>query len=465
MTSWIKKLIWVYLVLLLIEGAFRKWWLPSMADAFLVVRDPVVLAIYALAFVSGTFPRNSFMVALGGLAAASVVASVLAGQTNPLVVAYGMRINYLHVPLIWVMGSVLNRKDVERIGTFFLVAGIVMTWVMVKQFNSPMDASINRGVGAEEGGQIFGADGRIRPPGLFAFITGPQLFFPLCAAFFFDQIGGAKRMPWYLLVACGLAIAIALPVSISRYVMIGTGIVAVMFLITLPLSSSRLASMGRPLILLCLLAVALSQLPVFKQGTTVFMMRWDQAAHESDGQAWGSLIDRTFRAFTNTVYFVEQAPFFGHGIGVGSNVGSRLLYGTMGFVLAEEEWGKVILELGPILGFAFILFRTWLSIHLGLEAWRAARHDHNTLPLLIWAALVFAIFQGQWAPPTVLGFAVIGGGLILGAINPVPVVETEEAAAIAEAASTPLILAQSTHAALPTPSDRRPPIVIRSVEK
>lgn len=465
MKSWIKILIWAYIVLLLVEGAFRKWWLPSMADAFLVVRDPVVLAIYGLALLSGVFPRNMFMAAIGGLIGASVIASVLAGQMNPLVLAYGVRINYLHLPLIWVMGSVLNRKDVERIGTFILIAGIVMTWVMVKQFYAPMDAPINRGVGAEEGGQIFGADGRIRPPGLFAFITGPQLFYPLCAAFFFDQIGGAKRMPWYLLIICGLAIAIALPVSISRYVMIGTGIVAAMFLATLPLSSSRLASIGRPLILLCLLAAALSQLPVFKEGSTVFMMRWDQAAHESDGQAWGSLIDRTFRAFTNTVYFVEQAPFFGHGIGVGSNVGSRLLYGTMGFMLAEEEWGKVILELGPILGFAFILFRICLSLHLGLQAWRAARYDHNTLPLLIWAALVFAILQGQWAPPTVLGFAVLGGGLVLAAINPVEVSETEEAAAIAAAAATPLILAQPSHAALPTPSDRRPPIVIRSVEK
>lgn len=436
-----------------------------MADAFLVIRDPVLLSIYALALVSGIFPRNIFVITIGGLAVASVIGSALAGQTNPFVILYGLRINYLHLPLIWVMGSVLNRKDVERIGTFFLITGIVMTFVMVEQFRSPMDATINRGVGNEEGGQIFGADGRIRPPGLFAFITGPQLFFPLCAAFFFDQIGGAKRMPWYLLVVCGLAIAVALPVSISRYVMLATGIVAVMFLLTLPLSSSRLASIGRPLILLVILAGVLSQLPVFKEGTTVFMMRWDQAALESDGQAWGSLFDRTFRAFSNTVYFVEQAPFFGHGVGVGSNVGSRLLYGTLGFVLAEEEWGKVILELGPILGFAFILFRTWLSVHLGLEAWRAARYDHNTLPLLIWSALVFALFQGQWAPPTVLGFAVLGGGLVLAAINPVPVEETEETAALAEAAATPLILAEPTHARLPAPSDRRPPIVIRSVEK
>jgi hypothetical protein len=287
----------------------------------------------------------------------------------------------------------------------------------------------------------------------------------LCVAFFFDQIGGAKRMPWYLLIGCGLALAIALPVSISRTVMIGSGLVAVTFLATLPLSSSRLSALGRPILLLCLLGAALTQLPIFKEGTDVFMMRWDQAANESEGMAWASLLDRTFRAFTNTAYYVEQAPFFGYGIGMGSNVASRLIHGTMGFALAEEEWGKILLELGPLLGAAFIGFRIWLTVHLGLESWRALRYERNALPLLIWAALMIAILQGQWAPPTVLGFAVLGGGLILGAINPATEAETAAAKALVAAAATPLILAQPAHALPPAASDRRPPIVVRSVRK
>lgn len=464
MHSRIKFLIWVYVILLILEGAFRKWWLPSLADPLLVIRDPVLLMIYLLAVIEGVFPSNPFTMALGALAAASVVASVLAGQTNLIVIAYGIRINYLHLPLIWVIGNVFNRRDVERLGTFMLLVAIPMTIVMVKQFQSTPNDWINRGVGGDEGGQIFGADGRIRPPGLFAFITGPQLFYPLVAAFFFDQIGGTKRLPWYLLLGCGVAIAIALPVSISRTVMIATGIVAVVFIATLPLSSSKFSSLARPILLLGLVMAVLSQLPIFKQGTDVFMMRWEQAAVESEGAAWESLLDRTIRAFTNTTYFVEQAPFFGNGIGAGSNVGSRLIHGSVGFSLAEEEWGKILLELGPLLGMAFIGFRIWLSIHLGLESWRALREDRNALPLLIWSALMIAILQGQWAPPTVLGFAVLGGGLILGATKPVPEADTEEARAKA-AAAAPLIFAQPSHAALPVASDRRPPIVVRTVQK
>src|SRR6476620_7839515 len=128
MKKWIKILIWVYIVLLIVEGSMRKWWLPSLADPILVIRDPVLLAIYGLAIMVGIFPTNGFVMCLWALAAASGVESIIAGQSNLLVTAYGIRINYLHLPLIWVMGSVVTRKDVERIGALFLLIAIPMTW-------------------------------------------------------------------------------------------------------------------------------------------------------------------------------------------------------------------------------------------------------------------------------------------------------------------------------------------------
>jgi len=459
MRSAIKILIWTYLVLLLTEGALRKWVLPGLSDELLVVRDPVVLAIYALALAAGIFPGNRFIIAVAALAVLSAVASLLGGHDNLLVIAYGLRINYLHLPLIWIMGRVLDRRDVERLGAFLLAAAIPMTLIMVRQFGAPMNAWINRGVGHDEVGQLFGADGRIRPPGLFAFITGPQLFFPLCAAFFFDEISGAKRLPWYLLIAAGLAIAIALPISISRSVMLGTALVAIAFVVALPFSSARFATLARPLLVLAFVGAGLSLLPVFREGVSVFMMRWDSAAEDTPGAAWASVMDRTVNGFTNPYYFMKAAPFLGHGIGTGSNVGARLTSGEVGFLLAEEEWGKVILELGPILGAAFILLRLALVGWLGWRAWRALRDDRNVLPLLIFAATAMTVLQGQWAPPTVLGFAVVGSGLLLGALN----TGTVAAPGTDPAAAPPEELPR--RARLPAISDRRPPVVLRVLPK
>src|ERR1700724_4235232 len=56
--------IWVYMVLLIIEGALRKWTLPSLSDPLLLVRDPVVLATYYFAMRARIFPNNIWLLLL-----------------------------------------------------------------------------------------------------------------------------------------------------------------------------------------------------------------------------------------------------------------------------------------------------------------------------------------------------------------------------------------------------------------
>lgn len=434
MEKTIKFLLWVYLVLLVFEGALRKWVLPSLADPLLIIRDPVAIAIYCAALFSSRFPMNGFMITIVALAFASIAASFAASQTNLLVLGYGLRINYGHLPLIWIMARTLTRRDVERMGCFLLLVAIPMTLLMVWQFRSPMGAWINKGVGGDEGGQIFGALGRIRPPGFFSFITGPQAFFPLVAAFFLYQAGGNRRLWWPILVGSGLAVLIALPVSISRTVMIATGIVVGAFVASMPRAGIGFGPGFKALITLAAVGVVVSLLPIFSEGREVFMARWETAASTTPtGDAWSSIVGRILGGFTQPFQWAANAPFFGNGIGVGSNVGARLLAGRVGFLLAEDEWSKVFLELGPVLGAAFLGFRVSLTIHLGLKALHALFVDRDNLPILIFAAASVPIALNQWAPPTVLGFAVIGGGLLLASLNYVEE-EEEELAEATEAA-------------------------------
>jgi hypothetical protein len=446
----LKALIWTYLVLLLVEGALRKWVFPAYADLLLIVRDPVVLAIYGLALARGEFPRNGFVVATLALAAASIAASLLAGQHQPVVLLYGLRINYLHLPLIWIMAQTLDREDVGRIGTFLLLMALPMTLVMVLQFRSPMNAFINRGVGDEELGQIFGAAGRIRPPGLFAFITGPQLFLPLAAAFFLHQTGVRRRLPWLLLLACGTAIAVALPVSISRTAVLATGAVVAAYVAALPWAGRRGSAVVRGVLALGLVVAGLSFLPIFAEGRDVFLTRWQTAAAGSGGDAWADVRGRLFGGVLRPFALLLRAPLFGEGIGVGSNVGARLLSGHVGFLLAEDEWSKVILELGPVLGGAFLAFRVVLTGHLAAAAFRALRAGRDPLAALLFAAVGVAVFQFQWAPPTVLGFVAFGSGLLLAAAR-----TASEPAAVPAAAPTPPVPAPAR--LVPAATFYRPP--------
>jgi hypothetical protein len=415
----IKVLIWFYIVLLFFEGALRKWIFPGQADALLIARDPVLVLVYLLAMVQGKFPVNGWTVALLGMAFGSVVTSFAAGMSNFFVLAYGLRINYLHFPLIWVMAAVLNRRDVLRLGWFFLVFGIVNAGLMVLQFNAGPRDWINKGVGEGELGQLFGAEGRVRPSGFFSFITGPVFFLPLATAFFLHFLG-RKGKNWHLplTIAAGLALLVAVPVSISRFAFVMVLIVAAAFVITVLFGRRSPTAAGkiRAVFLTALVAFLLFQLPIFEEGKRVFLVRWEQAA---PGQETGTqnMIQRVTGGLSASVNYITRVPFWGHGIGVGSNVGSRVLTGRVGWLLPEDEWSKIFAELGPVLGGSFVLWRCALVGWLFVGSWRRLRSTGDNLPFLLWSGCAFALFMGQLAPPTILGFTVVGGGLTLAALN------------------------------------------------
>jgi len=413
----LKWSIWTYLLLWVFEGALRKWVMPGAQEALLIIRDPLLIGIYILALGAGIVPRSPFLGVLAALILFSGVFSVLAGQSNILVTIYGLRTNYLHVPLIWVMAECLDRKDVEQLGTGILLLVLPMVAVMMLQFRAPMDAWINRGVGGDDVGQIYGAAGRIRPPGFFSFITGPMVFFPIAASFFLYQATLVRRLWFPVLLAVGVALVIALPISISRGCMLATVAVGAVYVACMFWMGRISASLIRFAITGVLLVIALSFLPIFKTAQTVFMDRWNTAAAESEGHAWASLTDRVLSGFTQPFETAASAPLFGYGIGVGSNVGARLLSGRIGFLLAEDEWTKDLLELGPILGTAFLLYRAALTVYLFFISIGALLRNKDPLPMAIWAAVAPAVLLYQWAPPTLLGYSVFGSGLLLASIN------------------------------------------------
>jgi hypothetical protein len=208
--------------------------------------------------------------------------------------------------------------------------------------------------------------------------------------------------------------------------MLATVIVGIAFVMTLPFLGNKVGSLPQVILIMGLVGVAVSFLPVFHEAREVFMDRWTTAAVSTNGDAWGGIFSRIFAGFTQPLFWATQAPIFGNGIGVGSNVGARLLQGKVGFMLAEDEWGKVFLELGPLLGGAFIAFRIAIACHMALKAFHALFTNRDNLPVLILSACAIAMIMNQWAPPTILGFAVLGAGLLLAAAKSPDVPDEEE---------------------------------------
>src|SRR6266704_5920886 len=122
----IRQLIWLYLWLLLIEGALRKWVMPRFSNPLLLVRDPVMVAIYFYAIKARVFPRNFWVVSLWVIGGLSLLVSMVV--LSPFlrfdwileVTLYGFRSNFFHLPLIFVMANVFDEEDVRKFSWWIL---------------------------------------------------------------------------------------------------------------------------------------------------------------------------------------------------------------------------------------------------------------------------------------------------------------------------------------------------------
>ena len=419
----LKRLIWLYFWLLIFEGTFRKWVLPQLSDVLLIIRDPVAIASYYLAFKHRVFPRNAYIVSLALIALLSWLVAILVLQPylSPkqvfLVSAYGFRCNFLHLPLIFIIGKVMTAEEVKKFGWWILLGMVPMALLMAAQFTSSPDSFLNRGAGLGESFQIGAGSGRIRPAGTFSFVSGVVSYSALAAAFL---LYGALRRGVYrnwLLYSAGFALIIAIAVSGSRSTLVAVLVVIASMMAIILVRPSAINRFGRTLLILVLALGVASQVPLFKEGVQALSERFSDAAEAEESRSIvAGLFNRVVGGFTEGLMHVPHAPLGGYGLGIGTNGGAKFLTGQNTFLLAEGEWGRMILESGPILGLAFILWRTLLTAQLGLISFRLLRRG-EILPIILFCAGFMSLLIGQFGQPTSLGFAVFVCGLCLAAAN------------------------------------------------
>lgn len=424
----VRQLIWLYLWLLLLEGVLRKWVMPSFSNPLLLIRDPVMLGIYCYAIRAHVFPRNGWVVSLWIIALLSLLASILlarfslvSGYVPPIPILevnlYGMRANFFHLPIIFVMASVFDEEDVKKFGWWILILMIPMGLLMAAQFKASPDSFINRTAGLGEAEQITSGGGKIRPPGTFSFISGPVFYMSVSAAFL---IYGALRRTVYnnwLLIASGVALAVGIFISGSKSSVIAVLLVVFALIAILIVRPRAVNRFGWALVIVVIGALIVSRLPIFKEGFEILSDRFTSAAEASDTTVVGGTIERVINDFTEGFKNISTFPLFGYGIGIGTNVGGRILIGRPAILLGESEWTRVLAESGPILGVAFLLWRTLLVLQLGRWSFAALKQG-NLLPILLFGSGFTVMLNGQFGQPTLLGFAVILNGLCLAATRP-----------------------------------------------
>jgi len=411
----LKKGIWVYFFLIIFEGALRKWFLPFLATPLLIVRDPVALWLLYTAWRYDKFPFNNYIAGIYFAGILAFFSTMLIGHGNFFVAIYGERILLLHFPLIFLIGNTFNLEDVLKMGRAFLWIAMPMALIIALQFYSPQTSFINRGIGGEGGSGFSGANGYFRPSATFSFTTGTTEFFSVIVAFVIYFWFNTKKIKQWVLIGATIALMAALPLSISRTLSFQVAASLLFALCFVFYNPKYIGNVIGGAIAVVVLFFLLNQMGFFGTAVETLVTRFTEA-NESEGGIISTLTSRSI-ANVDQPYLADDFPFFGMGVGMGTNAGARLLVGRSDtFLVSEGEWGRLVGEMGAILG-TFVLFtRVAICFKIFVNGLRQLKFN-NILPWLLLSVDIQLISQGQWAQPTALGFAVLYAGLNIAAFN------------------------------------------------
>jgi hypothetical protein len=415
----LKKLFWLYFLLLIFEGALRKWLLPGLSAPLLLVRDPVAVLIIIEAYRTNKWPER-WSVVIGVLAFALLglcVLQVILGDNSWIAAVYGLRSYLLPFPVAFIMGENLDAEDLRKFGLCTIWLLLPLTALEVAQYLAPPTSFLNKGA-YEGGGQLFYVESHTRASATFSFVAGPTNYVPMAAAFVLYGLMHERFAKKWLLWAATGALILSVPVIGARAVaFLLAGVIGCAAIAAL-LGGSQLAKVAKVTAPVMALFFLISLLPVFSEATISFKQRFQEANAEEGGGSTGRVIaNRTLGPVQNqlaTSDFLSDP--IGKGMGRGAAAISKLTTGQVTFLTGEGEFGRVLTELGPFPGVAFMLFRLILALVLIAQALAEARRQ-EPLALLMAPMTMTAMLFGVSEQPTEQGFTVIGMAFTLAALK------------------------------------------------
>lgn len=436
---WIVSLVIFLYWLLIFEGALRKWGIPQLEQLFFFIRIPVTLVLYWFALYYCRWPRTSIpMLAfyvIAAMATLLVPIQLMVGEYGPrhmILAGYGWINYFFYIPLAFLIAGEFRQEDLQRIIRHTMWIALAAAPVVVLQFFSSPDSVINMGAAQDEQHQFRGLHAGqdiIRPSGFFTSSLGQQMFVAGAAAMAlatFLQHKYLRPLNPLLLWLSTAAIVTMIMFSQSRGLFIVIGLIlasaAVAGLIT---GKKRVVirTIIWPTVLL--VAVAVLWPLLFPSAFEAFVGRWTSAWRFETHIFQFGIFGRAFYTLYSFIYYLPDTPAIGYLLGLGGNAARQLEWVQMpqaaiewqGYgAWAEFAWERHIVELGPLLGIAFIVLRIGLATWLATMAIRATRLSGDPLPLTLFGyagvALLFRQITGQG---TVNGFTWMFVGFCLAA--------------------------------------------------
>lgn len=396
------KLFWIIYILYLSEGALRKWVFPEYADWLFFVRDPVVVAFYALCLgYRKCWPHFAWWLWTGFAVVSSLIGLFvyLASGYGLLEWVLGVRSYWLYMPMAFILPRLFNRESFERFLWWQLLLMPGYAGLVAFQYYSEPTAWINRGDLAEEGVALLTGE-RARTYGLFYYYSQNAFFVATQIVLVFVALRYFRVRGWLsvLFPVCVFALAVSAILTGARRMVFLAAVVMMAAVCGTVVSRDQ---RRWQLMVGVLLSGALGLGVIIWDADIVweYQMRFEEAA-----MVEGSIWNRVLWEVGAFVDAMSVAPPFGFGVGAGTNAVVRLT-GKPVFWLGENELERVVNELGPVLGMFYLILRWGIAVWLVSWAWRKARRgDAAAMPA---AALSAVWLQNTWMTfSTAVGYQV-----------------------------------------------------------
>jgi hypothetical protein len=407
------------LVVVILEGAVRKWFLPSASELVYFYKDFLMIVIIISYFTKRrkvTFlvkhDLKIFSILVVAFALYAVAAISNPKLPHPLIGLLGVKAYLLYIPLVFLVPRMFTSK--EKLNSFlkwYLIIALSVAALSAVQFaNSDTNSTLNRYAWDEQAVAATGLDlgvanfedsagnAYVRVTGPFSYISGLTIYLPTTFALLLGLLSQRfikllpKGFKWIYHIAMAAVVATTFMTG-SRGAVIDIGVIALFFYALV--SKKDLMKRFRQ--------VAIGAVLIYVAFTVFFPQAFDALYTRAFGDE--TQIEegqrRIAEAFRLPFDEAGYAGAFGYGVGATQNavpvLMSKLNLPFMGEeipIYYEGESGRLMLELGVVGYILYLLLRISIFLMLLRVCFAINDPESKSLAVASLAAILFPLVVG-----------------------------------------------------------------------
>ena len=403
------------MLILVLEGAIRKWVSNSATVPLVLLRDLLATYVVVHAFTHGHFRRQravlQVMVPWSACVLGWGLLQLTLGESSFPVLMIGLRFWLLYLWFGLAAAAGMSERDYIVAVRVLMGLLLLMAPLAILQRNSPPSAFINKSLDEDVESIFVVIAGVVRTTGTFSFTSGFTNFLNICTPFALGAFEARKPRLRHRVLALLLfgALVVCSLVSGSRAAIVYVGSTLVLYLLG-NLVFAPMRRKGIALIAAVLAVVLVGGLVfVFQDAVDAIQQRFEVAAQSED------FFVRIISTFLGEPGLLERSNWLGVGLGVGSNLAQYVQTGGRAiFVSAETEAGRTLIE-GGLIGGLFIFLKACLILLAVGAALRRSMQTRAVFPTLVWIGTSLALLTwpaiGQLTANGLLG-VLLGLGML-----------------------------------------------------